>query len=257
LGVKKLSRNDILRIDGKRVPVAIRLNPRARRLIVKVHPSTGEVAVIAPHERSVSKAIEFLKGEREWIATRLAKVPPMVAMTPGATVPYRGTDYVVRNAPREGKGPVWTDNEAARPTLRVAGRPEHTPRRVEDWLKKQAKSWLKRRVDYYAAELGIQPGKITVRDASSRWGSCSTSGNLSFSWRLIMAPSYVLDYVAAHEVAHLKEMNHGPRFWRLVERLLGDNGDDAQAWLRNHGSSLHRFTAARHAGDLDDLPEAA
>jgi hypothetical protein len=152
---------------------------------------------------------------------------------------------------------LWTDNEAARPTLRVAGRPEHTPRRVEDWLKKQAKSWLKRRVDYYAAELGIQPGKITVRDASSRWGSCSTSGNLSFSWRLIMAPSYVLDYVAAHEVAHLKEMNHGPRFWRLVERLLGDNGDDAQAWLRDYGSSLHRFTAARNSGDLDDLPEAA
>jgi hypothetical protein len=258
LGVKKLSRNDILRIDGKRVPVAIRLNPRARRLIVKVHPSTGEVAVVAPHERSVTKAIEFLRTERDWIATRLAKVPPLVAMSPGATVPYRGTDFVIRNAPRDGKGPVWIDQEAARPTLRVAGRPEHTPRRVEDWLKKQAKAQLKRRVDHYAGELGLTPGKLTVRDASSRWGSCSTGGNLSFSWRLIMAPNYVLDYVAAHEVAHLREMNHGPRFWRLVERLLGDNGDTAQAWLRDHGSSLHRFTAARGKdGELDDLPEAA
>ena len=255
MGVKKLSRNDILRIDGKRVPVAIRLNPRARRLIVKVHPSTGEVAIVAPHERSVNKAIEFLKREKDWIATRLAQVAPPVALLPGATVLYKGQELVIRNAPREGKGPVWIDNEAYRPTLRVVGLPEHTPRRIEDWLKKQARARLKNRVEYYANELGVTAGRVTVRDASSRWGSCSTSGNLSFSWRLIMAPAYVLDYVAAHEVAHLREMNHGPRFWRLVERFVGENAIEAQAWLREHGAGLHRFTAARDTGE--DLPEAA
>jgi predicted metal-dependent hydrolase len=224
--------------------------PRARRLIVKVHPSTGEVAVVAPHERSVHKAIEFLKREKDWIAERLAKVPPLVAMRPGAMVPYRGTDYVIRNAPSEGKGPVWIDMDAARPTLRVVGLPEHSPRRIEDWLKRQAKLFLKRRVDHYAGELGLTAGKVTIRDASSRWGSCSTTGNLSFSWRLVMAPPAVLDYVAAHEVAHLREMNHGPRFWRLVERLVGDTAAEAQSWLREHGSSLHRFTAVR-GGDPD------
>jgi predicted metal-dependent hydrolase len=255
LAVKKLSRNDILRIDGKRVPVAIRLNPRARRLIVKVHPSTGEVAVVAPSERSMHRAIEFVKREREWIAARLAKVPTPVAMLPGATVPFKGQNYVIRSGPR-GRGPVWIDTEAHRPTVRVVGQPEHAPRRIEDWLKKQARATLRRRVAFFALELGIEAGRVSVRDASSRWGSCSTSGNLSFSWRLIMAPSFVLDYVAAHEVAHLKEMNHGPRFWRLVERLVGDSAAEAQIWLREDGASLHRYTAARDGYD-EDLPEAA
>lgn len=250
MGVKKLSRNDILRIEGKRVPVSIRLNPRARRLIVKVHPSTGEVAVVAPSERSVHRAIEFVRREKDWIAGRLAKVPPPVPLDLGATIPFRGTNHVVRLGSK-GRGPVWIDFEAPRPTIRVSGFSEHAGRRLEDWLKKQARQSLSRRVQTFAAELGVTAGRISVRDASSRWGSCSTSGNLSFSWRLIMAPSFVLDYVAAHEVAHLREMNHGPRFWRLVERLVGQEAAEAQIWLREHGASLHRYSGGRVLPEMD------
>jgi predicted metal-dependent hydrolase len=115
---------------------------------------------------------------------------------------------------------------------------------MEDWLKRQARFHLRRKVDGFAQELGVTVSRLTIRDGASRWGSCSSNGSLSFSWRLVMAPSTVLDYVAAHEVAHLREMNHGTRFWRHVERLVGDS-QASQDWLRENGSQLHRY------GDLD------
>jgi predicted metal-dependent hydrolase len=227
------------------VSVKVRLNPRARRLIVKVHPSTGEVAVIAPSERSVSKALDFARQEGDWIAGRLARVPEPVYLEPGDTVLFKGALYVLRLSPDQ-RGGVWVDNETTRRTIRISGRREHAPRRVEDWLKKQARSHVTRRVNALAAELGVNIRRITVRDAASRWGSCSTSGALSLSWRLIMAPNSVLSYVCAHEVAHLKEMNHGTRFWRLVDRLVGEEEAlTAQAWLRDNGTELHRYNAQR------------
>jgi hypothetical protein len=158
---------------------------------------------------------------------------------------FKGALHVLRLSP-DRRGTVWVDNEATRPTIRIAGRREHAPRRVEDWLKKQARSHILRRVTALAAELGVKVRRVSVRDAASRWGSCSTSGAISMSWRLIMAPNFVLNYVVAHEVAHLREMNHGTRFWRLVDRLVGeDEAETAQAWLRKNGTELHRYTAQR------------
>jgi predicted metal-dependent hydrolase len=243
--VKRRSQGETLRIGGKSVPVSVRLNPRARRLIVKVHPSTGEVAVIAPSERSVPKALDFARQEGEWIADHLSRVPTPVHLEPGDTVLFKGSLYVLRLC-HERRGTVWVDNDATRPTIRVAGRREHAPRRVEDWLKKQARSHILRRVTALTAELGVKAGRITVRDAASRWGSCSTTGAMSLSWRLIMAPNFVLNYVVAHEVAHLKEMNHGTRFWRLVDRLVGEHdAQAAQEWLRENGTELHRYNVKR------------
>lgn len=233
-----------MRIGGKSVSVKVRLNPRARRLIVKVHPSTGEVAVVAPSERSVQKALDFARQEGDWIAGRLDRVPDPVYLEPGDTVLFKGNLYVLRLSPD--RGSVWIDNDATRPTIRVTGKREHAPRRVEDWLKKQARTAITRRINALAEELGVNVTRITVRDATSRWGSCSTSGAISLSWRLIMAPNSVLNYVAAHEVAHLREMNHGTRFWRIVDKLVGqDEAETAQAWLREFGSELHRYNAQR------------
>ncbi len=225
--------------------VKVRLNPRARRLIVKVHPSTGEVAVVAPSERSVHKALDFARQEGDWIADHLSRVPTPVYLEPGDTVLFKGALYVLRLSPDTG-GTVWVDNEATRPTIRISGRREHAPRRVEDWLKRQARGHILRRVNALTAELGVKASRITVRDAASRWGSCSTTGAISLSWRLVMAPNFVLNYVVAHEIAHLKEMNHGTRFWRLVDRLVGeDEAQAAQTWLRENGTELHRYTAQR------------
>ncbi|MGB6766784.1 MAG: SprT family zinc-dependent metalloprotease, partial [Methyloceanibacter sp.] len=109
-----------------------------------------------------------------------------------------------------------------------------------DWLKRQAHQDLKARVGVHANRLDLMPSRIFVRDQTTRWGSCSTTGALSFSWRLVLAPPFVLDYLAAHEVAHLGHMNHGPRFWGLVERTMPRH-EEARSWLRKHGASLHRY----------------
>lgn len=242
--MKKRSLDETLKIGGRSVPVKVRLNPRARRLIVKVHPSTGEVAVVAPSERSVTRALDFARQEEDWIAGRLAKVPAPVTFEPGNTILFKGEPHVIKMSHE--RGGVWVDNDGDKPALRVSGRGEHAPRRVEDFLKKQAKAAVSRRVQQHAEALDVEFGRITIRDASSRWGSCSTSGAMSFSWRLVLAPNFVLNYVAAHEVAHLREMNHSRRFWRLVDQLVGrDEADEAQNWLRKNGAELHRYMAQK------------
>lgn len=128
------------------------------------------------------------------------------------------------------------------PRLMVAGGAGYEGRRLADWLKAEARRDLSERVAHHARNLECSPKRVNVRDQSTRWGSCSTTGALSFSWRLIFAPAHVLDYVAAHEVAHLREMNHGPRFWRLVRQTM-PRMQEARCWLKRWGAELHRFRA--------------
>jgi predicted metal-dependent hydrolase len=228
----------LLRIDGEPVEVILRANPRAHRFIVKVDPATGRVCVVAPSSRSLDRALDFARGEREWIADRLAGVPKPVPLALGHKLMFRGAVHLLR----EGKGrrPVWIDADADEPTIRVHGRAEHATRRVLDWLKREAKRRITERAHEHAAMLGVRPNRITIRDTTSRWGSCSTSRNLSFSWRLVMAPPSVLDYVVAHEVAHLRCLNHGPRFWEIVDSLVA-HAKRSQAWLAENGAMLHRY----------------
>jgi len=234
---KRAVRRELLKIEGRAVEVQVKLNPRARRLIVKVHPASGEVSVIAPSRRSLEHALDFARGQTAWIARQLAHVPSRVLLTDGARIPFRGKEHVVAGG---GQGPVSIEDGTA--VIRVGGRAEHAPRRLLDFLRRQAKRELEARAGEFAARIGARVRRVTVRDTASRWGSCSSTRSLSFSWRLILAPAFVLDYVAAHEVAHLKEMNHGPDFWRLVRELVGDV-KRPQAWLRQHGPSLHRYGA--------------
>jgi predicted metal-dependent hydrolase len=229
----------LLKIDGKSIEVILRTNPRARRFIVKVDPATGEVSVVSPSFRSFDRALDFARKEKDWIAGRLADVPEAVQIDLGSTILFKGVEHAIRAG--EGTGaPVWIDRDSFRPTIRVGGRPEHAPRRLIDWLKREARRKIEERVLDYATRLGVRPKRITIRDTSSRWGSCSSARSLSFSWRLVLAPPAVLDYVVAHEVAHLRELNHHPRFWRLVELLVPDV-EKSQAWLSEHGAMLHRY----------------
>ncbi|HEX4159344.1 MAG TPA: SprT family zinc-dependent metalloprotease [Rhizomicrobium sp.] len=231
------ARRVLLRIEGRPVEVTVRLNPRARRLIVKVHPSTGEVSVVAPSRRSLDHAMDFARSESSWIARRLAHVPEPVELEAGASVPFRGEEHTIRPAGK-GPAPVWIEQGSR--VIRIAGQKEHAPRRLLDFLKREARKMFEARAFHYAERIGVQPKRITVRDTASRWGSCSTTRSLSFSWRLILAPPFVLDYVVAHEVAHLKHMNHGQRFWSLVRELVGD-AETPQAWLSKNGPLLHRY----------------
>jgi predicted metal-dependent hydrolase len=193
--------------------------------------------VIAPSRPALDRAVEFAHSEADWIARQLAQVPSRVTLIPGARIPFRGQEHIIT---RSDDGAVFVDTDAC--AIAVSGRLEHAPRRIFDFLKKQAKKELETAAFGYAARIGIKPRRITVRDTASRWGSCSSTRSLSFSWRLILAPPFVLDYVVAHEVAHLKEMNHGVHFWKIVRDLVGDV-EKPQAWLRQHGSALHRYAA--------------
>jgi len=236
---RRVVHRELLKIEGRAVEVNVKLNPRARRLIVKVHPASGEVSVIAPSNKALEHALEFARGQTDWIARQLSHVPSRIALAPGARIPFRGQDHLIARC-EEARTPVWIEQGAA--IIRVGGRAEHAPRRLLDFLKRQARQTLETRAIELAARLGARPKRITVRDTASRWGSCSSTRCLSFSWRLILAPAFVLDYVVAHEVAHLSEMNHGPRFWRLVHELVGDV-ERPQTWLRQHGAGLHRYAA--------------
>lgn len=238
-GRRRVVHRELLKIEGRAVEVSVKLNPRARRLIVKVHPTSGEVSVIAPSKKALERALEFARGQTDWIARQLAHVPSRVALISGARIPFRGEEHLIARC-EDARTPVWIDERAA--VIRVGGRAEHAPRRLLDFLKRRARQTLETRSIELAAKLGVRPKRITVRDTASRWGSCSSTHSLSFSWRLILAPPFVLDYVVAHEVAHLSEMNHGVRFWRLVRELVGDV-KRPQAWLRQHGAGLHRYAA--------------
>ena len=228
-------RRELLKIDGRLLEVRVRLNPRARRMIVKVNPATGEVSVTAPSRRGLSAALDFARGEREWIARQLAKAPGPVLLAIGAHIPFRGRLHEIRAA-ASGPSPVWADDGV----IWVRGDAVHAPRRVLDFLKREARKAFEAQVFDHAARLSVKPSRITVRDTASRWGSCSTARALSFSWRLILAPAFVLDYVVAHEVAHLREMNHSPRFWAHVKSLVVDL-KEAQMWLRANGRDLQRY----------------
>jgi predicted metal-dependent hydrolase len=232
-------RCELLKIDGRLVEIKIKLNPRARRPIVKVNPSNGEVSVIVPSPRALEHALRFVRGEADWIAHQLACVPPPVLLQPGARIPLRGTDHKIV----PGDGRTTRLDEPAR-VIRVGGRLEHAPRRLIDFLKCEARRDFETRVLAYSAQIGVHPRRIVLRDTRSRWGSCSAARYLSFSWRLVLAPPFVLDYVAAHETAHLREMNHGPKFWALVRDLIGDV-ERPQDWLRQNGAGLHRYRDLR------------
>jgi hypothetical protein len=220
--------------------VRLRRHPRARRYTLRIHSTTHEVVLSMPPRGSVKQATEFAQKHGAWIAARLQRLPKAAPLGHGTVLPLRGVDHRIEH--RHGaRGTVWTEiGETGERLLCVAGAEPHVPRRVRDYLKREAKADLEIASKRATAALGVTLKRVAIRDQSSRWGSCSTTGVLSYSWRLILAPPYVLDYLAAHEAAHLVEMNHSRAFWRQVERVCPEMGR-AKAWLDAHGTELHRY----------------
>jgi predicted metal-dependent hydrolase len=213
--------------------VSVRVSPRARRIGLRIDAVERIVELVLPPGVPASNGLRFLASKRRWIAARLASLPRPVPFAEGAIVPVTGVPHRICREIAAGAPPVAiVDGE-----IRVGGDPMHLARRVRDYLVAMARTELARRARHLAPRIGQKVARVTVRDTKSRWGSCSGRGNLSFSWRLILAPEPVIDYVVAHEVAHLAEMNHGPRFWRLVESLSPDSATP-RAWLRRHRGQL-------------------
>jgi predicted metal-dependent hydrolase len=234
---------EILWLDiGERVAaVRLKRDRRARRLTLRI-PVASEPPVLTVPARTRREAVDaFLSAHRGWLAEHLADRPEPVPFREGAVVPVRGVDHrIVRDGAQRGRTRLALHDGA--PALIVGGAPEHTGRRVRDFLRLEATDDLKAAVRRHAEALGTRPTSIRVRDTVSRWGSCSADGALSFSWRLVMAPPAVLDYLAAHEVAHLVEMNHSPAYWRVVDRLYPAHRT-ARAWLKREGARLHAIGA--------------
>jgi predicted metal-dependent hydrolase len=220
--------------------VRLRRHRQARRYTLRIDAPSREVVLTMPPRGSVREAKEFAQKHGGWIAARLKRLPEATPFAHGVEVPLRGEPHRIVHRRGE-RGTVWIETDGSgRRLLCVAGESPHVDRRISDFLKREAQRDLDAASRGYAAQLGVPIKRICVRDQSSRWGSCSNTGVLSFSWRLILAPPFVLDYLAAHEVSHLVELNHSPRFWRLVKRLY-PQVERAKVWLDANGTDLHRY----------------
>jgi predicted metal-dependent hydrolase len=232
--------------DGTFFLVRLRRHRQACRYTLRIHAATREVVLTMPPRGSVKEARAFAEKHGGWIAARLNRLPAPAPFVHGTMLPLRGVDH--RIVHRHGvRGTVWVEiGHDGERMLCVAGASAHVSRRIADFLKREAKRDLEAASRSAAERLGVKIKRISVRDQSSRWGSCSMTGMLSYSWRLILAPPYVLEYLAAHEVAHLVEMNHSRKFWRVVDRLC-PHVARAKSWLDVHGANLHRFGASEGA----------
>ena len=220
--------------------VRLRRHRRARRYTLRIHPSDREAILTMPPRGTLADAKDFAQRHGGWIAARLGRLPkaaPFLRARGAAARCCRIASCIApASAARCGRKPAT----AASGFSASPASAEHIDRRVHDFLKREARRDLQKAAQAYAQALGVKVKRLSIRDQSSRWGSCTSAGSLSFSWRLILAPPYVLDYLAAHEVAHLVEMNHSARFWRVVAKVCG-HVERAKTWLDTHGNDLHRY----------------
>ena len=229
---------------GETYHIAVRRTRGARRFTLRVRAATRDVVLTMPMRGSHAAAHEFVLRHAAWIGVRLERLPQPIPFLPEAIIPLRGLEHRIRHCPDQ-RGTVWIETNSESdspdlPALCVAGGLLHVERRVADFLTREARHDLEAAVKRHSTAVDIPARRVTIRDTTSRWGSCSAGGSLNFSWRLIMAPAFVLDYLAAHEVAHLAHMNHSNKFWALT-KMLSPQTERAEIWLKHHGSGLHRF----------------
>lgn len=211
--------------------VSIRRHPRARRITLKVVPRKGAELVL-PKRASLKSGTQFAREKAAWIEKQLDRMPSLTQIAPGHTLSVLGREIEVFHNDNLPCRPSLNDNR-----LEIGGSPELVHRSVKTWLKRLAVETLTPIAEDYAEQLGVNVASVRVREMHSRWGSCSADKRLSFCWRLILAPEHILHYIAAHEVAHLRHMNHSARFWQTVEELYPDY-KEARQWLRQNGAQL-------------------
>ncbi len=233
--VEKLSNLNILRLEDREVPLLVRRVRRARHITLRLDEAAGVVRMGIPYGVALAEGLDFARQRGRWLLAQLESLPPRVAFVAGAEIPILGVPHLICHVPASRRG-VW--REAGR--LQVSGFAEHLPRRVTDFLKAEARRELSARTRDKAARAGRSVARVSLRDTRSRWGSCSPEGEIGYSWRLILAPEAVLDYVAAHEVAHLVHMSHGPRFWALTGKLTAEVAAPRR-WLKDNGARLLRY----------------
>jgi predicted metal-dependent hydrolase len=216
----------------------IRISARAKRLALRLDAKTGHVYLVLPKRASMKSALAFARQYQDWIERHAAREPDGIALGDGSVIPILGEERTIRvqhNPDIRRTTITLNDNE-----LLVVTNQDDPGLRIARYLKTLAREEITRLANEKAAMIDKQINAITIRDTSTRWGSCSQDGNLSFSWRLILAPLSALDYVVAHEVAHLVHMNHKTRFWTLCEKLSADFSG-GHGWMKKHGHNLMRY----------------
>ncbi|SHM88691.1 M48 family metallopeptidase [Roseibium suaedae] len=227
--------------DGTALRIRLRPNPRAKRYLLRIPADHSGPVLTVPGGGDLARAERFVRQHTGWLLERLTIRGDRVDLSAGTIVPVRGEDHEIRASGKlRGLVQQSSDPETGAKILLVPGADDHIPRKVETWLKAAAKAELTEAAFFHAQKIGAKINGLTVRDTKSRWGSCASNGKLSFSWRLILAPPEILDYVAAHEVAHLREMNHSARFWSLCQQLAPQT-PSARLWLKQNGLRLHGY----------------
>ena len=225
--------DQIALIGPPMINVGIRRSRQARRLSLRVSQLDGRVTMTLPMRTPIREARNFADEKESWIRRTLAARPEVARPVIGGHILFEGRDVgIIVGAGRMAR---FSDGQ-----ITVPNNPERVSMRVAAFLKLTARTRLREASDRYATKLGTTYGRLSIRDTRSRWGSCSSEGNLMYSWRLVMAPPEVLEYVAAHEVSHLLQMNHSPEYWRVVAGIYPDY-KHPRAWLRQNGPLLHRY----------------
>ena len=228
--------------NGQRLPLdgltaRLSVNPRARRLSIRIDARAGEAVLIAPSERKLADVVAFARSKASWMRERLAERPCGTPLEPGAVIDLFGKPTRLNAV--GGAGAARLTEDADGPVIASGGEGEAYARRVENLFKRVARDTLQTRTDVHLRTLGQRPVKMSIADPKSRWGSCSPHNrSIRYSWRVVMAPPAVIDYLAAHEVAHLVHADHSPAYWSVVERLIGDHRPHRK-WLRDNGPALH------------------
>ena len=231
-----------IEIAGETIPVKLSVNRRAKRLIIKVDPLSPAILLTVPSKRQIPDGLSFARTRSGWISRQLADAPALRPFRAGARIPVRGDSHLIVHTSERRRAVLQRSDPE--PQLLVGGDPQFLPRRVEDWLRRQAREEFCLLADAYCERLGVTRGRISIRDTRSRWGSCSSTGSISLSWRLIMTPRPVYRYVVAHEVSHLKHLDHSPAFWKTVDQLIDDR-HHATSWLKQHGADLYGIGPGR------------
>ena len=221
---------------GMPIDLIVERNVRARRVRLKVGRSSRQAVLVLPRAVPVKNGLEFAQRKADWIMAQLALLPEKKVFCDGMTLSFLGHESVIHHSPSARRG-VWFEQDV----IWVSGQSEHLARRVRDFIKKEFTVYALQKARETAEKINVRVQKITIRDTTSRWGSCSRTGHLSLSWRLALAPVNVADYVIAHEVAHLSQMNHSPAFWRVVAELSPDY-KKAEYWLKKNASYLYSFS---------------
>ena len=228
--------------NGQRLPpealgvrARLSVNPRARRLSIRIDSRAGEAVLIAPSERKLGDAVAFARTKASWMRERLEARVEGAPLEPGATLTLFGRPVRLQAVGGAGAARLSADGSI----ILSGGEGQAFSRRVENLFKRVARETLQARTDTHLRALGLRPVKMAIADPKSRWGSCSPHNRtIRYSWRVVMAPPEVIDYLAAHEVAHLVHADHSPAYWAVVQRLVGDHRP-FRKWLRDHGPALH------------------